>query len=1137
MGRKLFKKKLNFPLALESCLLIYILVLDMISTQPARLLLFILFFLEMNLVFGQTLKTSNAVRPMYSASVSSISGYKSKANKAVASGGTKINVAPNNRSTIPAAPNINYQTPKSYVINNLITSLVPTNTGGAVPATIYGQVSTYAGTGSGFQNGPSLSSRFSQITAVGVDDAGNVFVDDWANNTIREISTAGIVTTFAGSPGNSGAVNGQGTAASFYEPDGLVIDAAGNVYIGDQGNNLIRKITPAGVVTTFAGSGLAGATDGIATAASFNNPRALAIDGAGNMYVADQANNLIRKITSAGVVTTFAGSGAGGFVDGTGRSASFNVPTGVGVDASGSVYVADAGNNAIRKITPAGVVTTFAGNGSAGSINGTGKAANFNFPREIRADVYGNFYVTDANNNLIRKVTAGGVVTTLAGSGAAGASDGVGKVASFNYPLGITLDNNGNVYVGDNVNNLVRKIIITGYTIDKQLPSGLTFDPTTGIITGTPTALSPATDYTIIAYNAGGSSSTIVNIQVVTLKPSIITFPAITNPAIDANNNIIPGATSTNNETPIVYTSSNTAVATVTANGLIHLVGPGVTVITATQSGNANYSTAVPATEILTVMESQIIQFPAIAAKTTCDADFSAGALSSNPIIPLSYASSNTSVATISSQGIIHIVGTGSTTITITQSGNSLFTPAPPQTQLLTVTSPIAITVSIVADNVSPCAGGSVTFTTNISNGGTNPTYQWQVNGINAGTNGTSFTTSALNQTDFVQCIVTNNDLCKTTVRSNVISGIKYIPFITPGVTITSSVTGAVCVGSAIVFTAIPTNGGNSPNYQWQVNGKNVSINSFQFGSNSFADGDIVTCILTNSSSPCLNASQALSNSLKVSLIGVSNVVPSVVVTPDAFGSCVGLSVTYTAKTTNAGSSPAYQWHVNGQNAGTNDSTFTSSALQTGDKITCTITVRNACSVATATSQQATITASPLFTDVVTISSSAVNNIISANQQVSFTCKAADTTDIIYQWQINGIAAGTNSRVFITSNLANGDVVTCVVAISGQCLAALNFTSNALKMIVYTPIIVMNTFTPNGDGVNDYWDIPSLAAYPFCSVCIFTRYGKIIYSSVGYTRSWDGTYSGKPAPIGTYYYVIDPKNGSKRISGALTILR
>ncbi len=286
---------------------------------------------------------------------------------------------------------------------------------------------------------------------------------DTKNHRIRKISTSCFVSTLAGSGTNS-LVDGTGTGSSFSFPKGITVDGLGNVYIGDFSNNAIRKITPLGVVTTLAGGVLLpGSINGTGSGASFNGPTGLAVDSLGNVYVADYFNHKIRKITSSGVVTTFAGSGAQGYLNGIGTAADFNYPTGVAVDDSGNVFVADYGNDVIRKISPTGIVTTLAGSNTQGSANGTGIATSFNKPYGITIDQLGNVYVGEQGNRLIRKITYSGVVTTLAGGTSSPIyKDGNGTSAGFDFPAGIAIDSSGDeMYVPDVANSLIRKIKIT----------------------------------------------------------------------------------------------------------------------------------------------------------------------------------------------------------------------------------------------------------------------------------------------------------------------------------------------------------------------------------------------------------------------------------------------------------------------------------------------------------------------------------------------------------------------------------------------------------------------------------------------------------------------------------------------------
>jgi sugar lactone lactonase YvrE len=251
---------------------------------------------------------------------------------------------------------------------------------------------------------------------VAVDGAGNVYVANTDDETIYKITPDGKCSALAGLSGNSGSTDGTGSAARFSTPTSVAVDGAGNVYVADNGASIVRKITPDGVVTTLAGkAGSTGRSDGTGADAQFNSPRGITADTAGDVYVADEGSANIRKITPQGVVTTLAGVAAmPGYTDGAGAVARFGSPRGLTVDAAGNVFVADTENNVVRKITPDGTVSTVAGNaGKTGDTDGTGTAALFSGPRGITVDAAGNVFVADSDNNSIRMVTPAGVVTTV----------------------------------------------------------------------------------------------------------------------------------------------------------------------------------------------------------------------------------------------------------------------------------------------------------------------------------------------------------------------------------------------------------------------------------------------------------------------------------------------------------------------------------------------------------------------------------------------------------------------------------------------------------------------------------------------------------------------------------------------------
>ena len=431
-----------------------------------------------------------------------------------------------------------------------------------------GSVSTLAGAMStpGAADGNGAAARFYYPQSIAIDHAGNLYVADTNNQTIRKVTPQGVVTTIAGRVGVIGSTDGRGSAALFCFPQGIAVDAAGTVIVGDTYNHTLRSISPRGVVTTLAGSaGMAGNLNGVRSAARFSNPQGLVTDAARNIFVADAGNGLLRKVTPAGVVTTLAGSLANfGLKDGTGAAAGFEglsnlaidatgtlygadqyaqrirritqrgvvttlpvnaplagqpqvrMPTGIAVDPSGTLsvtgqfgvhvitggttlttlagkelelgrvngsgskarfdslsgvtsdpsgnwYVVDTLNHVILKITPAGVVSELAGNGKQGSVDGTGASASFSYPRGIVADTLGNLFVADTFNSTIRKITPAGVVTTIAGAAASpGRADGPGSLARFFEPEGIAIDTGQNLYVADTGNHTVRKMSAAG---------------------------------------------------------------------------------------------------------------------------------------------------------------------------------------------------------------------------------------------------------------------------------------------------------------------------------------------------------------------------------------------------------------------------------------------------------------------------------------------------------------------------------------------------------------------------------------------------------------------------------------------------------------------------------------------------
>lgn len=310
-------------------------------------------------------------------------------------------------------------------------------------------------------DGEPFSALFNNPHGIASDAEGNIYVADRFGHFIRKITPDGTVSTIAGT-GETGKADGPGLQATFNEPWGLCTGPDGDLFIADTRNNLIRRIDANGNVSTFAGSGNFGTSNGQGQASTFGNPTGLVMDGVGNMYVADHLTHIIRKIDPTGFVTTIAGKPyTPGTADGTGTEARFYRPYGIALDQDGNIIVADEWNHLIRKVTPDGEVTTIAGTGSIGSEDGLATQASFNYPWDVVVDNNGNLFVADGYNNVVRKILPTGTVTTYVGTaGVTGGVDGEGPDATFSGATGLTyLSFSDEIYVADAYNNLIRKII------------------------------------------------------------------------------------------------------------------------------------------------------------------------------------------------------------------------------------------------------------------------------------------------------------------------------------------------------------------------------------------------------------------------------------------------------------------------------------------------------------------------------------------------------------------------------------------------------------------------------------------------------------------------------------------------------
>lgn len=449
--------------------------------------------------------------------------------------------------------------------------------------------------------------------------------------------------------------------------------------------------------------------------------------------------------------------------------------------------------------------------------------------------------------------------------------------------------------------------------------------------------------------------------------------------------------------------------------------------------------------------------------------------------------------------------------------------------------------ITITANVNNTCASTPITFTTSVTDGGSNPVYQWKVNGNNVpNSNRNSLTLTDLKHDDLVSCLLTvtnscqaNSDVPSNTVQIKIVSPTNFKPTI--GIVANVNNT---CAGIPITFTASITDGGSNPVYQWKVNGINVpNSNRNVLTLTDLKNDDLVSCILTVTNS-CQANSDAVSNTVQVKIISATNLRPSISIIANVNNVCAGIPITFTATITDGGSSPVYQWKVNGANvANSNRNSLTLTDLKNDDLVSCSITVTNSCQAnSDVTSNSIQVKIISLFAPTISITIDIEKVYI--NTKITFTITNQNIgSNVILEWKINDKATGEHNTTFTTSQLKDGDVVTCVATVNSECTTSKTVTSNPILIqISKGELDPPNTFTPNGDGINDFWNISGINEYPNCIVQIYTREGRKVFYSNGYQQPWDGNYKGEPSISGVYFYVINLGN-KKKISGFVYLTR
>lgn len=868
-------------------------------------------------------------------------------------------------------------------------------------------ITTLAGNGTAAFGGDAGASTAAQVNypfGVAVDTTtGNIYIADTKNNRIREIVAAtGIINTIAGT-GVAGALGdgGAATAAQLNNPTAVAIDLAHNVYIADQANNRVRMIVAAtGNITTLAGTGIAGyfGDRGAATAAELNSPYGVATDAAGNVYIADALNNRIRLVTvTTGVITSIAGTGVAAFGGdgGVATGARLNTPEGVYVDATGSVYIADTYNDRIRKITgtgPGATINTIAGNGTTGYVAGAATATGLNLPTGITMDRAGNYYIADANNNQVEMVTTGtSIISVLAGTGVAGYN------GDCLVPNTAQLNNPTGIAVDISGNYFIAD---SGNNRIREITQPCSGTPAATAVTANVSAGCTAYSSTLTATGAALGCGISYQWQ---SSPDGITF------------------------TPIAGATDAVYVANVTVSTFYNFL------VTCSYSGNTSTSNTVA----LSLSNASAVGaitggFSPICVGITLNlTDTTAGG---------TWSVTNAN-ATVTFLGFVTGITPGVDTVlySVTEACGVV-------TDSFVITIDTTYTPSVILTSfpgATVCHGDSVRINATPVYGGTAPAYQWTINGINYSTSDTITFMSANGQV--VVCTMTSNEFCASPTTGTATVTIVVDSFIKPGISINDGLYGdSVCAGVPINFFAVDTNGGAIPVNTWYVNGGIVGTGATL--AYTPANGDIVQCRLI-SSFICAVPDTVYSKTKDMSVYTVQN--PNLTIFEN-YGdtSCAGYNAVFTAHPIFGGITPFLRWSVNRVNVATGP---TYSYLpHTGDSVYCMMASSSTCrSVDTVFSNAIRTTVSPLVYPTVTINAHPGLSIVVGQYDTLTATSTNGGTAPTYQWFVNGnLIAGVTGSTYITDSLTNNVLVSCIITSNFPCADPPTGVSNSVTVAV-----------------------------------------------------------------------------------------
>jgi gliding motility-associated-like protein len=864
------------------------------------------------------------------------------------------------------------------------------------------------------------------------------------------------------------------------------------------------------IITTIAGNGTAGFSGdgGVATRAKFNIPVGICFDPGGNMYVADYGNQRVRKVAvNTGIVSTVAGNGIGGFSGdgGLAINAELNHPTWLLADNHNHLYITDYLNLRVRMVDlVTGIITTVAGNGTEDYVSGGRPTEVGLLPMGLALDNNGNLFITQRppplvnyKSDIISKIDkTTGIITTYAGNGqfTFAGDGGPALQASFNFPYALTFDATNNLYVADYLNSRIRKIDAVTHIVTTVAGNG-----STGIVEDNKPAVNVSVaGPTDVKFDKDGNLLVVGNSRVrkIDMSTGIITTIA-GNGLYGKGKDCIP---------PTESEFADSRVVAIDPAGNICISDQGNNRVRAIIPGSQASISISPSTS--NVCTDNVVTFSTQTSGAGPQAIYqwkkNGGDVGTNSPSYTDSFKLNDEVICVLTPG--------------TCGNRQVFS----NTYVLNGTEPTPA-VDVKSTSTDICSGSMVTFTATNVNSNRFPLYEWMVNDTVVASGSDVFNTTALKDADRVKCKMTVPQCAGGTTKAfSTPIAIKVYSSFHPTITITVSANN-ICKGTSVSFKAVTTQTGSQPIYQWKINNIVVGTNNADFATTALSNGDLVTCtVTTDANNTCGPVQTIASDPITMKVQEPLN--PSVQIAADKTSICQGDVVRFSAQTANAGDHPAFTWQLNGS-AVANTENYASNNLSDKDAVSCLIQVTGCTTSASTSSNSITMSVNP----VPVININPADTIVAAGSTVALYAQVS--APISYAWSpTDQLQSSLTLNPVTVPLLASTNYQLRVTSVAG-CNAV---AQASIKVI--TQVLMPSAFTPNADGKNDVFRIPPSVNFHLRSFSIYDRWGNKIFSTSDISKGWDGTYKGVALNGDTFIYTISGKDDKGTIEQKGTVL-